>query len=301
MTRHTTTNVERIPFSSRAETGSMGGTRERHESFGLVGVSRISHAGRNRMFGTHLDQHPTTFRFTVKRAVRYHSQLAYDSYFHDHEAAPVELVEFEMTATQFVELLTSLNVGEGVPCTLRYVMGTRMEDVPEEHKSEHEVIRNTFKRDMLNVAKSAKPATDQIDAILDKKTIGKGDRDEIRGLVRSIVKQFDDHAPFVMRQFTEATTRMETAGKAEVEAYAQQVIRAAGLEYLRQLKDMEPAQVEAQLEAMGVRPPLQLGEGFARGIHECPKSPDLVCWYNEDTDPGYHDQCIYCGEPEERK
>jgi rubrerythrin len=204
------------------------------------------------MFGTHLDQHPTTFRFTVRRAVRHHSDLAYDTFFRDHEAEATELVEFEMTATQFVEMLTSLNVGDGVPCTIRHVQGTRMEDVPEEHKSERELIRSKFTTDMRDLAKTAKPATTKLDTILSKKTIDKSDRNEIRGLVRSIIKQFDDHAPFVLKQFDESADRMETDGKAEVEAYAQQVIRAAGLEHLRRLKDMAPEQVEAELQALGV-------------------------------------------------
>lgn len=32
----------------------------------------------------------------------------------------------------------------------------------------------------------------------------------------------------------------------------------------------------------------------------CPDSPNGVCWYDHEDD-SCHDQCIFCGEPEERK
>lgn len=32
----------------------------------------------------------------------------------------------------------------------------------------------------------------------------------------------------------------------------------------------------------------------------CPKSPNHICKYDDKKDPA-HDNCIYCGQPEERK
>jgi hypothetical protein len=235
--------TERIPYTRTEETWSGSGhrteLRERHESFGLVGVNRITVGGsaRSNMFGSHLDNHPTLFRFTVKRAVRLHTDLAYDRFHLDHEAERTQLIEFDLTATQFVELMTSLNVGEGIPCTLRYVLGEEMEDVPHEHETEAQNIARKFAAEMKDIAGSVKPLTDQVATIMAKTSIGKGDRAEVVSLVSQIVRQFDDHAPFVMKQFVESTGRLVTAGKAEVEAYATSVIMAAGIEHLRQLKE----------------------------------------------------------------
>ena len=36
------------------------------------------------------------------------------------------------------------------------------------------------------------------------------------------------------------------------------------------------------------------------GDWECSKSPIGVCAYNDWVDP-YHDNCLFCGEPDERK
>lgn len=190
------------------------------------------------MFGSHLDHHPTVFRFTVRRAQRVHSDLAYDRYCPDSEAEQTHLMEFDLSATQFVELMTSLNMGEGIPCTLTRVIGTQMDPVPDDHATEAVMIAQKFGDEMRDVAASVKPLTDSINEVLGKKgTINKSDRQTIADAVFHIVKRFGDHAPFVMKQFNESTDRMRLGARTEVEAYATSVILAAGIEHLRQLKE----------------------------------------------------------------
>jgi hypothetical protein len=254
--------TEHIPYTRTEETSHGRGhrteMRERHESFGLVGVNRITVGGgaRSNMFGSHLDHHPTLFRFRVQRAVRVHTDLAYDRFHSDGEADRTQLLEFDLTATQFVELMTSLNVGEGIPCTLRYVLGEQMEDVPGEHETEAQNIARKFAAEMKDIAGSVKPLTGRIATIMAKPTIGKRDREDVVSLVGQIVRQFDDHAPFVMNQFVESTGRLVTAGKAEVEAYAMSVVMAAGIEHLRQLRERGGDQAVAEaVQALDVGGP----------------------------------------------
>lgn len=40
--------------------------------------------------------------------------------------------------------------------------------------------------------------------------------------------------------------------------------------------------------------------GMVRGSHHCPWSPDRRCYHDDDKDPN-HDDCVFCGHPEERK
>jgi hypothetical protein len=42
------------------------------------------------------------------------------------------------------------------------------------------------------------------------------------------------------------------------------------------------------------------GTILVEGPHRCVKSPTRSCLYNHDED-GYHDECLVCGDPEERK
>lgn len=39
---------------------------------------------------------------------------------------------------------------------------------------------------------------------------------------------------------------------------------------------------------------------LVEGVHDCLKSPIGVCVYDEDNDP-CHDDCLFCGDPSERK
>jgi hypothetical protein len=39
---------------------------------------------------------------------------------------------------------------------------------------------------------------------------------------------------------------------------------------------------------------------LVEGLHECIKSPTRQCLYDDEEDPS-HDDCLVCGEPEERK
>lgn len=232
--------VERIPFTRTEREGAGGGLeyRERHESFALVGVNRVSIGGGGRvgMFGSHLDSHPTVFRFKLQRAVRVHTNLAYDRFYGDHEAETQNLVEFELTPTQFVELMTSLNMGEGVPCTLRYVDGQRMEDVPDEHETEAQTIVRNFSADMQDIAGSVRPHADRIAEIMAKPSIGKRDRDEVNDLVEKMLRKLSDRTPWILKMFVESTGRLITDGKAQVEAYATSVIMSAGLEAIHKIR-----------------------------------------------------------------
>lgn len=245
---------ERIPYTSRTEKCPGGPTFtqqvERHESFGLVGVNRISSTG-TRMFGSHLDQHGVMFRFTLLRAKRVHTDLIRDRIYEDYEAECPRLVEFELTAAQFVELMTSLNVGQGVPCTLVSVAGVEMEEVPEAVKSEAEMIHEKFTEDMRDVATTLRPMTDEIEEVLSAKSITKAGREKIRNSVFHIVKKISDSAPYAMRSFTESAGRRLAQGKAELDAIANTALMRAGLKALTQGDDSTVIVVE----------PKQLTEG----------------------------------------
>jgi len=56
----------------------------------------------------------------------------------------------DLSAAQFAELLTTMNVGSGVPCT-RYIEGKRIQDPPD-MKLEVEKVQDSFKQDMKDLA-----------------------------------------------------------------------------------------------------------------------------------------------------
>jgi hypothetical protein len=204
-------------------------TVEKHPSFGMVGISRVTSTG-TRMFGSHQDKHSTLFEFTVSTAKRESSTHGSRAY------VDKTLIRFSLTAAQFVELMTSLNVGDGVPCTLTWKQGEgNIEPVPEEHKTEEAMIAEEFKNIVGDIAASTKPMIDKISEILAKKSIKKADREEIAKQVRFITRIYGDSAPFVMDQFSRSADKKLAAGKAELDATLSTVLMAAGLHHLRAL------------------------------------------------------------------
>ena len=97
-----------------------------HESYGMVQFSRIT--GRSgRLFGSSLPDQGSFIRLRVVRADRRH-HLGRDWY---HGESKV-LFEADLSNVQFAELITTMNHGQGAPCTLRFCDGKPMEKPPEE-------------------------------------------------------------------------------------------------------------------------------------------------------------------------
>ena len=97
------------------------GTAEAHPSYGIVGISRIS--GNTALFESEV-KHMYYIALRIKEAERW--QDGTKVRVHGRR----ELIEIYLTEAQFAQLITSANIGDGVPCTLHYVAGDRAEGKP---------------------------------------------------------------------------------------------------------------------------------------------------------------------------
>ena len=95
-----------------------------------------------------------------------------------------EKIEVALSAAQFAEAITQMNMGEGVPCTLRSVEGVSMENVPDEVVAENVQIRDGFKDKLLGVANILKEAHEEMDRVVENKsTISKGRAREMTAIL----------------------------------------------------------------------------------------------------------------------
>jgi len=220
---------------------------ERHPSFGIIGFHRISHGlGRNLLFGSHLDRHHETIELRVFRASRDHS-LAHDTVYAELRGRP--LIEVELSPAQFAQLLTTMNVGDGVPCTIRWVNGERMPDVPDEHESEQVKIYKGFQGGLDRMVAALDEKRQRLDEILSKKSFNKDDRKEIRNLVFGIFQYLESNASFVLNSFEESAEKVVTAAKAQVDEFVLGALIRAGMEKLA-----EQFGLPENLERMGALP-----------------------------------------------
>lgn len=203
---------------------------EEHDSFGMIGFSRVTHSpGRNLLFGSHLDRHHETIVMRVKTAERSHGLS------HDWHHGRRELIEVEMSPMQFAQLLTSMNFGDGVPCTIRFLTGKgHIDPVPETHLPEQVKILQNVKREAQEMVASMDERRQRLQEILSQKTIKKSDREEIAVLSEAIFRWAEEHVPFAFKSFEESAEKVVTAAKAQVEEFALGALMKAGLEKLRE-------------------------------------------------------------------
>ena len=194
-----------------------------HESYGILHIARTS-GGTSaiRLFGSPLATHYGTIRLSISKGKWIHGHN-HDRYY----GMSKDFVEIEMSAAQFADAITSLNLGSGTPCTIRYVQGERIPDPPA-HATEAEHIRDNFENTLDKYKAKAHTYRKRIEELASK--LSTKAKDEIRIALDVMEDQLGSNIPFVVKQFQEATTRITTAAKAEVDAFVTGVVRAAGLQ-----------------------------------------------------------------------
>lgn len=193
--------------------------RHEHPSYGMISFSRIHNSAGARddpMFGSSLDKHYGAIMMTVRGGAMEHD-LHRDRYF----GSGPEYIRLEMTSAQFVEAITAMNQGDGVPCTIRHLRG---ETIPRPPVIDTEVerVRAKFEGDLKTMTEVLHERRAEIEKLADK----------LPAKAKEKLQQLTSNIPFVLNQFNEAAERVVTAAKHEIESFAQHRINMAGLEAL---------------------------------------------------------------------
>lgn len=203
--------------------------REDHPSYGMIGFYRTT-GNPGRLFGSPLQTHEHYVTLRVSKGTRIHS-LGCDRF---HGGLRGEIIEVMLSAGQFSELLTTMNVGSGVPCTIQYLLGEKVPSPPEDAELEVEKVRKGFKKDMLGVVQQIKQDKKELETLLEKKTLSKADRERILWIVGRVEQHVESNAPFMVSQFEEASEKVVKHAKAEVDAFITHNIIAEGLRAIKE-------------------------------------------------------------------
>lgn len=204
--------------------------KEEHPSFGMIGFSRVTNTSRrNLLFGSPLDRHHETIVMRVKTAERDH-HLSRDWF-----CGLEQLIEVEMSPMQFAQLLTTMNFGDGVPCTIRYTADKgRIDPVPGEYIPEQVMILEDVKQGTDDLVGSMSDRRKKLKELLSKKSISRSDREEIENLSESLFRWFEDHLPFAFKSFEESAEKVVTAAKAQVDEFMFAILIKTGMERLKE-------------------------------------------------------------------
>lgn len=213
-----------------------------HPSYGMARFTRTQ-GGKRKLFGSATPEHGTTIMLAISAGSIKHD-LGRDWYFGSDD-----YIEVELSPAQFVELLTTMNIGSGVPCTVRFVQGKgKIEDPPDEG-TESERVRDYFQEKINETLGRIKSMEAAIRAAADKPRLNKGDANHLLGEVQQLVQEVEKNMPFYYEQFDKAVQKREATAKAEIESAVTLALQRLGFTKLKELQ-----------EALGDAP-LQLEDG----------------------------------------
>ena len=206
--------------------------KETHPSWGMVGLYHTQGYGRQ-CFGSDVTNH-NTIRLVLKHAVK-HRELGKDWTMGDDT-----LFEVELTSLQFAELLTNMNVGDGVPCTINYTQTDgHIKYKPE--RSKIEIIREERDKKIDGAFSALKEVEDEIIALVNSKKLSKSVGSELAHKLSVALSNLEGHGyDYYKKQAAEEIDTMIVEAKSQISEYVTAKVYSVGLETLMKGADITP-------------------------------------------------------------
>lgn len=179
-----------------------------HESYGLAQFSRVSGTP-GKLFGSNI-QHNHFIELTISRASRYRDYQC------DRYMPEKEIVSVAMSPSQFAELLTSMNIGAGVPVTIQHVEQKKMAACPASSFVEqtHADMKQEFKR-LATRLETLSQSTKEL--LSGPGQLKASDKKKIESDLNMVLQEIRDNIPFIHTCFQEACDRTVQDAKAVVD------------------------------------------------------------------------------------
>lgn len=206
--------------------------KDAHQSYGMLQFKRSSSSAVN-LFGSSI-KHRDTIKMSLHEGC-VERTLSSDFYTRDKL-----IVEVEMSYSQFAEAITSMNVGSGVPVTIRWEQGIgAIEPCPFIDKKEQ--FEHEFQNNLNNANESIDNLIhDVCDMFKDKKNLSKADKENILSKLNLVQQAVNDNNAFIYRQFNTQMDKTVTEAKGEIEAFMQNKINSIAQTALVEQRDSLP-------------------------------------------------------------
>lgn len=194
------------------------------ESIAMISANRVS-GHPHPLVGTSI-AHSNTIKIRISRGEQ--KRDLHRDWFYAREP----YIEVEMSLSQWAEFITSLNMGDGVPCTLSKKDGRT---IPEpQFTSVRGMYEDEFRERSEIVKKAIADGRARVQAILEKKNIGKADREEILQLIESMEREAGPNLSFIGASFNEQMDKTVMEAKGEVEGFVENKLRAISVAAISQ-------------------------------------------------------------------
>ena len=205
---------------------------ERHESWGMIGFYHTQ-GGARQLFGSDVSNR-NTICLRIKHAKK-QRELG-----RDWTMGEDLICEVELSSLQFAELLTNTNVGDGVPCTIRYTENDGYIQYQEE-KSKMDVIYEERDDIVDNASSKLREVESGISELINNKKIAKSVGAELLHKLSTALSDLEgNNFEFYKKQATKEIDKMVVEAKSQISEYVAAKIYSVGLEALMSGADITP-------------------------------------------------------------
>lgn len=231
-------------FGREVYENSFGENSYKHESYGMLGFYKSQSSNNTALFGSSIE-HSNIITLVLKSGI--HSRkLNKDRYYGDKT-----LFEVKMSSTQFAELISNMNCGDGVPVTITRKGNEMVKECPFENKAETHIKEfNQHTNDTY--AKAQELLNNVSKKFSEAKTLNKKDKEEILSSLSMLANEIGSNINYQVKSFQEQIEKSTTEAKAEIEAFYQNRMLQIAKESLKNntnelLKDMgKPVLLETE-------------------------------------------------------
>lgn len=203
------------PVTRTIEDGALKGrTVTTHPCYAQIGANRVN--GGAVLYGSDFT-HQGSIRIAIQTS-ELHRDLSYDRYHSDRT-----LIEVEMSEAQWATFVSSMNIGDGVPCTLTRRDGKMVPSLPKPTPR-----REKFNEEAAEACKEAFQAIDQLQQMISDTKLSQKQRDELAKTAERIRSSLNSSLPFVLDQFSEHMEEQVEQAKIAVNGYVHSRMTRAG-------------------------------------------------------------------------
>lgn len=209
----------------KKEKGSMG-TQYSDPSMVTVSLHRVTCTPGVNLFGSNV-KHSNLIQLSIHQA-EVERHLSKDWIYGSNKT----LIEVSLSPTQFAELLTSLNVGNGVPATLNSFNNECFETPEYASKADQfkEEVSEYLDYTLNELSSLYNELTEKL---TDGKPISNKEKKPLLSKVESFQRLISDKLPFIMNQFSKHMDKTVQESKAEVDAFVMHNVTKLGFEAIK--------------------------------------------------------------------
>lgn len=201
---------------------------KKHDSYGAISMSRVS--GDMDLFGS-------SIKTSSAIAIRINVAEEEDSYGKPGHIKKERIIEVYLSPNQFSELITTMNVSEGVPCTINWIQGKG--SIKRTERTNSRKVSEEYLKEIMNglVARLNK-IQDFVESLKERSSVSKKDREKLSHDLRVLEGHLESNIPFVEETFIEVMNKAVVEAKADIDATVTHLVTKLGIESLEKKRNL---------------------------------------------------------------